>query len=95
MRHIKRCIVHFCRNVFSVVPKSRMKTVAQTLKAVHAQESKKAAREKARMVMEELKAIKLKKAAKKIEDGIEETLTYCISLPSTGRKNVPTMSLNA
>ena len=47
------------------------------LKAIHAQESKKAAREKARMVMEELKTMKLKEAAKKIEDGIEETLTYC------------------
>ena len=73
----QRCIVHFYHNVFSVVPKSKMKTVAQMLKAIHAQESKKAAREKARMVMEELKTMKLKEAAKKIEDGIEETLTYC------------------
>ena len=62
-------IVHFYRNVFSVVPKSKMKTVAQMLKAIHAQESKKAAREKARMVKEELKAMKLKEAAQKIEDG--------------------------
>ena len=72
----QRCIVHFYRNVFSVVPKSKMKTVAQMLKAIHAQESKKASREKARIVAEELKAMKLKEAAKKIEDGIEETLTY-------------------
>ena len=73
----QRCIVHFYRNVFSVVPKSKIKTVAQMLKAIHAQESKKAAREKARMVMGELKTMKLKEAAKKIEGGIEETLTYC------------------
>ena len=73
----QRCIVYFYHNVFSVVPKSKMKTVAQMLKAIHAQESKKAAREKARMVMEEPKTTKLKEAAKKIEDGIEETLTYC------------------
>jgi len=73
----QRCIVHFYRNVFSVVPKSKMKTVAQMLKAIHAQESKKAAWEKVRMVKEELKVMKLKEAAKKIEDGIEETLTYC------------------
>ena len=73
----QRCIVHFYRNVFSVVPKSKMKTAAQMLKAIHAQESKKAAREKARAVAEELKAMKLKEAAKKIEDGIEETLTSC------------------
>ena len=65
----QRCIVHFYRNVFSVVPKSKMKTVAQMLKAIHAQESKKAAREKARMVKEELKAMKLKEAAQKIENG--------------------------
>ena len=47
------------------------------LKAVHAQESKKAAREKARAVVEELRAMKRKEAAKKAEDGVEETLTYC------------------
>ena len=36
----KRCIVHFYRNVFSVVPKSKVKQVAKMLKAIHAQESK-------------------------------------------------------
>ena len=72
----QRCVVHFYRNVFSVVPKSKVKLVAKMLKAIHAQESKKAAREKAKAVIEELKGMKLKKAAKKIEDGIEETLTY-------------------
>lgn len=54
-----------------------MKLVAKMLKAIHAQESKKAAREKARAVVEELRSMKLKEAAKKVEDGIEETLTYC------------------
>ena len=72
----QRCTVHFYRNVFSAVPRSKMKTVAQMLKAIHAQESGKAAREKARIVAEELKAMKLKEAAKKVEDSIEETLTY-------------------
>ena len=47
------------------------------LKAIHAQESKKAAREKARAVVEQLRSMKLKEAARKVEDGIEETLTYC------------------
>ncbi len=28
-------------------------------------------------MVEELRAMKLKEAAKKVEDGIEETLTYC------------------
>ena len=73
----QRCTVHFCRNVFSVVPKSKVKIVAKMLKAIHAQENKKASREKAKAVVAELRAMKLKEAAKKVEDGIEETLTYC------------------
>lgn len=36
-------IVHFYRNVFSVVPKSKGKHVAQMLKAIHAQEDKQSA----------------------------------------------------
>ena len=73
----QRCTVHFYRNVFSVVPKSKVKIVAKMLKAIHAQESKKASREKTKAVAAELRAMKLKGAAKKVEDGIEETLTYC------------------
>ena len=73
----ERCTVHFYRNVFSVTPRSKVKLVAKMLKAIHAQESKKAAREKARAVVEELCSMKLKEAAKKVEDSIEETLTYC------------------
>ena len=73
----QRCTVHFYRNVFSVVPKSKVKIVAKMLKAIHAQESKKASREKAKAVVAELRAMKLKEAAKKVKDGIEETLTYC------------------
>ena len=64
-------------NIFSVVPKSKVKIVVKMLKAIHAQESKKASREKAKAVVAELRAMKLKEAAKKVEDGIEETLTYC------------------
>ena len=73
----QRCVVHFYRNVFSVVPKSKVKNVAKMLKAIHAQESKKASREKATAVIAELKAMKLPEAAKKVADGIEEALTYC------------------
>ena len=72
----QRCAVHFYRNVFSVVPKSKVKTVAKMLKVIHAQESKRSAREKAKAVVAELRGIKLKEAAKKVEDSIEETLTY-------------------
>ena len=73
----QRCVVHFYRNIFSVVPKSKVKNVAKILKAIHAQESKKASREKAAAVVSELKTMKLPEAAKKVEAGIEETLTYC------------------
>lgn len=72
----QRCTVHFYRNIFSVTPRTRVKYIAKMLKAIHAQESKGAAMEKAKQVAEELRNMKLKEAAKKLEDGIEETLTY-------------------
>ncbi|MGI6144753.1 MAG: IS256 family transposase [Peptococcia bacterium] len=72
----QRCTVHFYRNIFSVTPRTRVKYISKMLKAIHAQESKEAAMEKAKQVAEELRNMKLKEAAKKLEDGIEETLTY-------------------
>lgn len=72
----QRCVVHFYRNVFSVVPRSKSKIVAKMLKAIHAQESKEASREKAKAVVQSLREMKLPEAAKKVENGIEETLTY-------------------
>lgn len=63
--------------VLRVTPRSKVKLVAKMLKAIHAQESKKAAREKAKSVIEKLRSTKLKKAAKKVEDGIEKTITCC------------------
>ena len=71
------CTAHFYRNVFSVAPRSKVKLVAKMLKAIHAQESKRVAREKVKAVVEELRSMKLKEAARKVEDGIKETLTYC------------------
>ena len=72
----QRCIVHFYRNVFSVVPRGKVALIAKMLKAIHAQESKDASIEKAKAVVETLKEMKLKEAANKIENSIEETLTY-------------------
>ena len=60
----QRCVVHFYRNVFSVVPKSKVKNVVKMPKAIHVQESKKASREKAAAVVSELKTMKLPEAAK-------------------------------
>ena len=72
----QRCIVHFYRNVFTVTPRGKMKEVTHMLKAIHAQETREAAREKAQAVVQKLREMRLKEAAKKVEDGIEETLTY-------------------
>ena len=72
----QRCIVHFYRNVFTVTPRSKMTEVSKTPKAIHAQEDKKAALEKAQSVIQKLRDMKLPTAAKKIEEGIEETITY-------------------
>lgn len=77
----QRCIVHFYRNVFSVVPRGKIRTVAMMLKAIHAQESKEAARLKAAQVAEKLREMKLIAAARKVEDSIEETLTF-MNFPS-------------
>lgn len=46
------------------------------LKTIHAQESKQATWEKGKVVVQQLRSIKLKEIAKKVADGIEETLTY-------------------
>lgn len=72
----QRCTVHFYRNIFSVTPRKHMREVTRMLKAIHAQESKEAARRKAKDVVERLRAMRLNEAAKKVEEGIEETLTY-------------------
>ena len=72
----QRCMVHFYRNVFSVVPKTKVKQVAAMLKAIHAQEDRQAAEEKADAVVAKLKALKLPAAGELVREGIGETLTY-------------------
>ena len=46
------------------------------LKAIHAQEDRQAAKEKARQIVDKLRAMKLAKAAEIVENGIDETLSY-------------------
>lgn len=67
----QRCTVHFYRKIFSVVPKQKSSKVAKMLKAIHAQEDKAVARKKAGLVK-----MHLSKAADKVEQSVEETLTY-------------------
>lgn len=72
----QRCTVHFYRNIFSATPRNKMKEVSMLLKAIHAQECKTSAKEKVKQVADKLREMKLTSAAKKLEDGIKETLTY-------------------
>jgi len=72
----QRCMVHFYRNVFSHVPSTRLREVSHMLKAIHAQESRDAAREKAAAVVADLRRRRLARAAELVEDSIGETLTF-------------------
>jgi len=72
----QRCIVHFYRNVFSCVPNDKVKQVAGMLKAIHAQESRESALNKAADVVEKLKSMRLGKASEIVQCGISDTLSY-------------------
>jgi putative transposase len=85
----QRCMVHFYRNVFSVVPNGRVKEVAAMLKAIHAQEDAEEALKKAKVVADKLDKMKLSKAACIVRDGIEETLTY-YQFPPEHRRQIRT-----
>jgi transposase-like protein len=72
----QRCVVHWYRNVLTVVPKAKAKQVAAMLKAIHAQEDREAARKKAGDVVQKLQGMRLGKAAEVVREGVEETLSY-------------------
>lgn len=72
----QRCMVHFYRNVFTLVPKGKVREVAAMLKAIHAQENRQEAIRKANSVTKKLEVMKLGKAAKLLSEGIQETLSY-------------------
>jgi transposase-like protein len=85
----QRCTVHFYRNIFTVVPSKHMRAAADMLKAIHACEDREAAQDKAEAVIEKLKAMRLKEAAQRIQDGIAETLTY-YSFPASHWRRIRT-----
>ena len=70
----QRCIVHYYRNVFSVVTKGKVREIAMMLKAIHVQESKRAAWQKADQVIQNLREAQLKTAAQKVVESIEEII---------------------
>ena len=73
---------HYSRNLAGVSVR-RVEDITEALwgskvsPATISELSKKAAREKAESVAEELRTMKLSEVAKKVETGVEETLTYC------------------
>jgi hypothetical protein len=69
-------MVHFYRNVFSHVPTTKMREVCHMLKAIRAQESRDAADKKAKVIIDELRAGRMSKAADLVEQTVHETLTY-------------------
>jgi transposase-like protein len=85
----QRCVVHFYRNVWTMVPSGKVKDVAAMLKAIHAQEDKQAAQKKAGDVLIKLREMKLGKAAELLEAGIDETLSY-MDFPREHRRNIRT-----
>ena len=72
----QRCVVHYYRNVFSVVPRGKVREVAAMLKAIHAQEDRDEALKKAAYVAQKLEEMKLHKASNKVSESIHETLEY-------------------
>jgi putative transposase len=72
----QRCTVHFYRNTFTEVPSTKVKEVAAMLKAIHAQEDRDAALQKAEQIADKLEGMRLPKAARVVREGVAETLSY-------------------
>jgi transposase-like protein len=85
----QRCVVHWYRNVFSHVPRGKLDAVARMLKAIHAQEDRKAAAVKAKAIAAKLTAMKLVKAAALVAETVQQTLTY-YAFPSSHWRQIRT-----
>ena len=72
----QRCVVHFERNVLKDVPRNKAEEVGRMLRAIFSQESRESALEKAASVVTRLREMKLQRAARTLEEGIGETLSY-------------------
>ncbi len=72
----QRCIVHFMRNKFCNVPRSRGKDSVAKLKAIFAQEDRTACLKKAEEVAQFQRENKMKVDSNKLEACILEALTY-------------------
>jgi transposase-like protein len=87
----QRCMVHWYRNVLRVVPRGRVKEVAAMLKAIHGQEDRPAAQQKAQAVVEKLEGMRLGKAGRSSAKALTRRWRTWPSRASTGRGFAPTM----
>jgi len=85
----QRCVVHFYRNVWSLVPATKVRSVAAMLKAIHASEDRDSARTKVVQVVAKLREMKLPAAAALVETGCEETFSY-YAFPSEHQRSLRT-----
>ena len=85
----QRCVVHFYRNVWSFVPATKVRLVAQMLKAIHACEDLLAAQEKTGQVVTKLREMKLPMAADHVEQNAPETFSY-FAFPAEHWRNLRT-----
>jgi putative transposase len=85
----QRCVVHWYRNVMTAVPQGRVREVVAMLKAIHAQEDRREALQKAAAVVEKLEAMRLSKAAGLVREGVAETISY-MNFPREHRRCIKT-----
>jgi putative transposase len=94
----QRCVVHWYRNIFNHVPSTQVREIALMLKAIHAaSEDIAAAREKAVLVIEKLRASHLARAAElaEVEVAVEETRPITPFRRSTGDASAPITRFSA
>lgn len=85
----QRCVVHWYRNVMTAVPQGKVREVAAMLKAIHAQEDRESAEQKAALVVEKLETMRLSRAAAIVREGVSETLSY-MNFPREHRRCIKT-----
>lgn len=86
----QRCVVHFYRNILDAVSTGKPKVVSTMLKAIHVQEDKAAAHQKAEQVSAKLKALHLEKAARILQAEAEETFSF-YEFPSNYWRHIQTI----
>ena len=84
-----RCMVHFMRDALSKTPPTHREWACAALKAVFAMESRESALDKAGTVAAEMESRRLKAAANRLREGIDETTTYLLpELPDGHRRRI-------